>query len=277
MKVNGYNWKKGSYSWIRNGVRYISVVFTWELPEIERQLGWQKTIIGGPAVKLMPDYFNGHKNVEVQDNLPGALQIHNPNATRTSIGCVRHCRFCAVPKTEGKLIELDDWPDKPVLIDNNLLATSASHFNRVINRLEKHHGVDFNQGLDARLLKRHHARRMARLELKKRGVRLALDDMAFSDLWGRALDQLRSAGIAKRNISSYALIGFNSDPSEAWARCEWIERQGVMVLPMWFHPLDALERNCVTEDQRNLDWNDYERRKIMQWFYQHKHAVKRYN
>ena len=47
----------------------------------------------------------------------------------------------------------------------------------------------------------------------------------------------------------------------------------VGLLPMWFHRLDQLEKNIVTDDQAELGWNDYERRKIMQWFYKHKKAV----
>ncbi len=88
-----------------------------------------------------------------------------------------------------------------------------------------------------------------------------------------AFEKLRRAGIAKRNIRSYALVGFDSDPGECWRRCEWVERQKIKVLPMWFHPLDALEKNVVTEKQQKLGWDDFERRRIMQWYYQHKRAV----
>jgi len=55
--------------------------------------------------------------------------------------------------------------------------------------------------------------------------------------------------------------------------CEYVEKHGVKPLPMWFHELDALQRNIVTERQKELGWNDYERRRLMQWFYQHKKAV----
>ena len=98
------------------------------------------------------------------------------------------------------------------------------------------------------------------------------DNIKYKDQWENAYSKLRSAGISKRKISSYALIGYDSDPSEAWERCEWIETHGVRVLPMWFHGLKQLQRNVVTEGQQKLGWNDYERRKIMQWFYQHKKA-----
>jgi len=109
--------------------------------------------------------------------------------------------------------------------------------------------------------------------LAKRGVRLSLDNLSYLNQWNEALDILLRRGIAKRNISSYAIIGFNSDPSDAWARCEGIEKEGVRALPMWFHELDAMKPNTVTEKQKALGWSDYERRRIMQWFYQHKKAV----
>ena len=69
-------------------------------------------------------------------------------------------------------------------------------------------------------------------------------------------------------------MGFTSDPQEAWDRCQFIEAHGVKAMPQWFHALDQLEHNVVTERQAALGWNDYERRKVMQWFYKHKHAVK---
>ena len=61
---------------------------------------------------------------------------------------------------------------------------------------------------------------------------------------------------------------------EAWKRCEFVKSFGIKVLPMWFHPLDALEKNGVTKKQKSLGWNDYERRKIMQWFYKYRKAVR---
>jgi len=90
-----------------------------------------------------------------------------------------------------------------------------------------------------------------------------------------AYDRLRRAGVRQHDIRSYALIGFDMDRNEAWERCHFIEAMGVKALPMWYHPLNALKHNVVTDEQKALGWNDYERRRIMQFFYQHKEAVKR--
>jgi hypothetical protein len=268
---------KGPTRWIDGNTLFVSVPFTWNLPALltefkQRSLLWSHALVGGPAVRLMPNFFSGLDYVMSGEHHPGAIKRINPFATFTSRGCIRKCGFCAVPKCEGDLLELPDWPDKPVILDNNLLATSPAHFDRVIDRLIRHGWADFNQGLDARLLTSYHAQRIS--EIGKPMVRLALDNERYSGDWDRALETLARAGIAKSNIRSYALCGFDSGPDEAWRRCEFVERKGIKVLPQWFHELDALKANQVTEKQTALGWDDYERRRIMQWYYKRKKAVR---
>jgi len=265
------DWPKRHIFWIKDQIIHYSIPFTWNLPEVrsdlrQRSIFWDKAIVGGPAVQLMPDFFNGMPWVKVENSANGIMQKINPMATKTSTGCIRKCRFCAVPNIEGNLIELKDWPDLPIITDNNLLACSKNHFNRVVDRLKKFKEVDFNQGVDARLLKHFHAERFA--ELKNPIIRLSLDSMDYVDDWEKAYKLLRKAGLNKKHIRSYALIGYDSGPEEAWYRCEWIASHGIKSLPMWFHRLDQLERNITTKDQKILGWTDYERKLIMQYYYQ---------
>jgi len=268
-------WPKKPTRWQVGKDLYISVPFTWDLPGlraefVQRPLFIGKIIVGGPAVKLVPGTFVDLPWVEEGPaRCDGALQQVNPMATRTTVGCPNRCKFCAVHRMNGgEFRELDDWPDLPILIDDNLLAASDAHIDRVMDRLERHDQVDFNQGLDANLLSDHHAERIARL--RKPIVRLAMDSQAEAGSWLTAFHRLREAGVAKHKIRSYALIGFDSGPDEAWERCEWVEGHGIKVLPMWFTELDALQHNVVTQRQRELGWDDFERRRIMQWFYFHK-------
>lgn len=268
-----YDWPKSFIEWRDGDTLNISVPFTWELPAVKGRV-LQMTFdqpkrirVGGPAVRLMPDYLAGLP-CEVGGDLSGVLQRFNPEATRTTRGCPNACRFCAVPRIEGAFAELSDWPDLPILCDNNLLDASDAHFDRVCDRLEKWGWADFNQGLDPRLLTAHHAERIKRIG--KVTVRLALDHQGTKDRWASAFQRLRHVGFAKAKIASYVLVGFDSDPAECWERCEWVEMYGALACPMWFHELDALDRNQVTKKQADLGWNDYERRRIMQWYYRHK-------
>jgi len=104
-------------------------------------------------------------------------------------------------------------------------------------------------------------------------VRLSLDSMDYLDSWVAAYERLRRYCIVKANIRSYVLIGFEDDPGDAWVRCLTVESFGIKPLPMWYHAINTLERNTITAAQVRLGWNNYERRRIMQWFYQHKRAV----
>jgi hypothetical protein len=43
-----------------------------------------------------------------------------------------------------------------------------------------------------------------------------------------------------------------------------------MALPMWFHVLDNLKCNEITDEQSLLGWTNKEQRQIMGFFYQHR-------
>lgn len=273
------DWPRKPTLWLDGRTLCVSIPFTWNLPEVRRDieqgaLMWDDVLVDGPATQLMPGYFSDLPHVRVGNDAPRVLQRVNALATRTTTGCPNRCGFCAIGRglvEGGGLRELDDWPDLPIICDNNVLAASAEHFNKVMNRLEKWDWCDFNQGLDARLLNEHHAERLARL--RRPLCRLALDAMSVADAWENAFSLLRGAGVAKRAIRSYVLIGFSDGPDDAWRRCLWVEEHGVKALPMWFHPLDAMEWNGVTERQQALGWSCEERTRIMGYFYRRRGSV----
>jgi len=169
-------WPKRPTTWIADRVLYISVPFTWNMPGIRRLLRsssylWDNVVIGGPGVYLTlhysPGFLDGIPCVKVGDSYPGVLQRVNPLATRTTTGCLFQCVFCGVGNgviEPGGFRELPDWPDLPVITDNNLLAASEKHFDRVIDRLKLIGWADFEQGLDPRLLTDYHAGRSPRYQ-----------------------------------------------------------------------------------------------------------------
>lgn len=255
-------WRRGFAEWIEGDTAYISVPFTWELPSVYQRAVWlgaqgYRVRAGGPAVLLMPEYLADVAELGGEVN---ALPRHNPQATFTSRGCVRRCSFCAVPKIEGDLRELEDWEPRPIVCDNNLLACSVAHFDRVIDRLKPLKGIDFNQGLDARLLTKHHAERLA--ELRLYAARLAWDHTALEGEFMRAFEMLRNAGIPARKIRVYVLIGFDDTPEDALYRLRTVQSLGTRPNPMRYQPLGALYKNSYVAP----GWTEWLLRRYMKYW-----------
>ena len=248
-----HQWAKGIVDWVHEDTAYISVVFTWHLPKAYslctwyRQQGYQVKA-GGVAVKLLPDYL---ADVAMTGEDAHALPLHNPDATFTSRGCIRNCGFCAVPKIEGGLVELTDWEPRPIVCDNNLLACSKAHFDRVIDRLKPLQGIDFNQGLDARLLQQHHIDRFKELDLSV--LRFAWDNTSSERRVLPAIHSILDAGFPKQKVRCYVLFNCGDTLEDALYRCNTLKQMGVLPNVQRYQPLYTLQKNSYVDPNWNKD------------------------
>lgn len=271
--IEGSEWVKDILQWREGFTGFMSIPFSWLLPEaLERtqapNLFARSWVVGGPAVQMVPGFFDGVDNVIVRDSYPGVLQMTNPLATRTTIGCPRRCGYCAIGQglvEPGPYRELDDWPDLPIVCDNNLLHASRRHFDKVIDRLKKHDEVGINQGLDASLLTQHHANRLNELNMV---ARLAWDDVKEERMILRAVTRLRKAGFTRRRIRCYVLMGFNDSPEDAIYRFEtlWFGL-GIRTFPMRYVPPGHMKKFYVNPDSK---WTDRELKRFMKYWSQAK-------
>lgn len=193
----------------------------------------------------------------------------NTSILFTSRGCIRSCPFCVVPQLEGPIRSTVDeiWshihPDhkKVILWDNNFLA--SPDWKRIIKELiENGYQVDFNQGLDARLMNEENVNLLA--DVKMSIIRMAYDWEGEKEAIHNAVSLLSDAGIRTRNIFMYALYNFydpkpnhGDDPDSFLSRVKEILDLGCVSYPMRFEPLDSLEKNSYisplwTEPQLEL-------------------------
>lgn len=103
----------------------------------------------------------GGTGFDIFRKLPEEIENMKPklNFGFTTRGCIRDCYFCFVPKKEGKIRSVGDiydfWDRKSKfikLLDNNILAL-PNHFRKIAYQIiVEGLKVDFNQGLDIRLL-----------------------------------------------------------------------------------------------------------------------------
>ena len=255
-------WKSGFVEWTGNGKAYLSVVFSWQMEKAFQRAAWYKAmgydvVAGGPAVSAQPGFL---ESVAVVGRPADALWRHNPDATFTSRGCPRSCPFCIVPKIEGGLVEIADWEIKPIVCDNNILATSEKHFDSVVDKLKPLKGIDFNQGLDARLLTDHHANRLRELDIDI--VRIAWDNIKSERPIMLAIERLKRAGFSYQNIRAYVLIGFMDTPEDALYRLQTLKDLGLMPNPMRYQPLDTHKRNAHVGEH----WTDVELKNYMRYW-----------
>lgn len=252
-------WLKDIAQWRIGKTLYLSIPFTWLLPRALKLAQAHRGPVqaGGPAVSLMPDYLAGSASIGAPCPVT-PLIFHNPLATFSSRGCPNRCSFCAIPRIEGDFQELEDWRPAPIVCDNNLLAASKKHFDRVIDRLKQMPFVDFNQGLEARRLKPHHVRRLA--ELQKVKVRFAFDSLKAEKAVFEAITLCRKRGL--KDFGVYVLIGFKDTPAEARYRLEKVRQWGIKPNPMRYQPLDALKKNAFVDGA----WDEMTLKKMVRYY-----------
>lgn len=127
----------------------------------------------------------------------------------TSRGCCRNCYFCIVPKKEGEW-RINQHPSefheeghkKIVLMDNNILYSKEWFMTVTDWILENDMKVDFNQGLDIRLVDPEIASRIKELKPISHW-RFAFDSLSYKDELIRGVNYLKEAGI---NVRSRAMF-----------------------------------------------------------------------
>lgn len=131
----------------------------------------------------------------------------------TTRGCIRKCYFCFVPEMEGKvhivgdIYDIWDGASKEItLMDNNILAL-PDHFKRICQQLKTEKlRVDFNQGLDHRLLTEDLWSDLTGLK-HTREIRFAFDDLAYKKTVIKALDLMAKGGLKNWQTRWYVYVG----------------------------------------------------------------------
>jgi hypothetical protein len=198
------------------------------------------------AEAMMPDY----------DLVPG----WDGSIIFASRGCIRRCGFCSVPKLEGRPSALKysvrhlvypghsktgNCCDKKhhsriIFWDNNILGNP--NWRALFDELEAlDMSVDFNQGLDARLVTEEVAKKIARIKMQV--VRVAYDYHGIGPFVQRAITLLKEAGVSPRKIVSYTLFNYQDDPEDFFERVRDLLNWGAVCYPMRFEPLASLEKN----------------------------------
>ena len=234
-------------------------------------------LYANPIEERTPDY-------EILSDIRYTYPVRDAYFGYASRGCVRKCKFCGVPKLEGAqremppLTELVNGIDAAhgvkkdlVLMDNNI--TASARYREVIAEIRdlgfepgatlKRPGsrpvkrrVDFNQGVDARILAKSpmYLRDMATICISP--LRIAFDHIGMRKVYEVAIRM--AADNAITSLSNYMLYNFMDTPSDLYERMRLNialnEELGIRIwsFPMRYQPVNLKDRSHVGKN-----WNRY--------------------
>lgn len=257
---------------------YITSLFTWAWEPVWKAVRYYslkfpnaELWLGGLYVSLMPEHaalsgidpkhiFKGiFQEAECRcpdyDLVPEWNKKAKASIVFATRGCVRSCTFCGVSRIEGKLNSerksikdlIWDGHTKIIFFDNNFLA--SRYWESVLSEVrELGLAVDFNQGLDARLVTERVAKKISKLKID-RFIRLSYDTMEIGPSVKKAIELLKTNGIDGRNILVYLLYNFTDSPQDLFVRIRNVLNWGAVAYPMRFQPLYTLKKNDYISPQ----------------------------
>jgi len=254
-------------------------------------------------------YSDDYSNTAIEDLVPDysilsqidyEYPVRDAYFAYTSRGCIRKCQFCGVPKLEGMQRDVESLshivrsidemygPKKDlILMDNNVVAsprfkeiiaeirdlgfTPGAKLTRPGSRVAVQRRVDFNQGVDARILCKDpmYLRELATICLKP--LRIAFDHLGVRKPYEQAVRYAHEHGLTE--LSNYMLYNFHDDPADLFERMRLNvtlnEELNIRVwsFPMRFQPTNRPDRGHIGEK-----WSRYELRS-MQIILQATHGV----
>jgi len=263
------------------GVRFINGLLK-EAPAVSLKLDafqeefYSEDTSGQPIEDLIPNY-------SILDQTTYRYPVHDAYFAYASRGCVRKCSFCGVPKLEGDLYDTPSltrivegiqklYGSKKdlVLMDNNVVAsprfkdiiaeirdlgfTPGAKLKRGRNSALRR--VDFNQGVDARILCKDpmFLRELASICIKP--LRIAFDHIGLRKPYETAIRFSHDVGL--HDLSNYMLYNFHDSPSDLYQRMRLNirlnEDLGIRIysFPMRYQPTDMKDRSYIGEN-----WNKY--------------------
>jgi hypothetical protein len=256
---------------------YITSLFTYQAYYVVDSVKYYKNRfpnarvkVGGIMATLMPQYIKGKTGIEPHLGLLRGAENCPPDyswypglpysISFTTRGCPRNCCFCAVKKHESEFKVKENWPKdiditkrQIIFWDNNWLA--SPNFEKDVEKLMKFRKVgitqiDFNQGLDCRLLDENKVKLLSKIKIKP--LRLAFDNCSEDGHIQKAIQLAQKYGL--KDIRVYVLYNFedkNDTPEYFYYRVSEINKLGALVYPMRFRSLNSANGQYISSQWDN--------------------------
>lgn len=221
--------------------------------------------------------FMGGSGYDLKAELPKDIELLTPDYEKfkldhsigfTSRGCIRDCGFCIVREKEGDFKDVNmGWikHNKVIVMDNNFLA-SCKWKEKLQFFIDNKIKVNFNQGLDIRLINKENAEMLAKVKsydhkFNRRAIYFAFDNIAFEDIIKTNTQILINAGIKSNWIMFYVLCGYDTTLEQDLKRIEIIKDLGCIPYVMRYHKKDPILNKLSKYINRRyyqiMSWEDF--------------------
>ena len=243
---------------------YISKVFSFS-PDYQWNIDADEVLMGGSGYCIHLKDGKERYYKELDRELPSEIEHIYPDYSIYGItdcaygflsrGCPRQCEFCHVAAKEGctshQVADLDEfWSGQKniTLCDPNILACSNWE-NLAKQLIDSKAYVDFNQGLDIRLMTKERAELVSRIKTKS--LHFAWDRYEDKDMILPKFEMFKKiSGKNERNLIVYVLCGYNTTLEQDLERIYTLRKMGYWAYVMLYnkdnipkgHPLRKLQR-----------------------------------
>jgi len=256
---------------------YVTSLFTYQAHYVVKSIEYYKKKfpkarikVGGIMATLIPEYIKEKTNIQPHvgllrgaENCPPDYSLR-PDLTYsisfTTRGCPKNCPFCAVKKHEPVFKVKKNWPQdiditkrQIIFWDNNWLA--SPNFEKDVERLTKFRkvgitGIDFNQGLDCRLLDEEKIKLLNQVKIQP--LRLAFDNCSEDGHIQKTIQLAQKYGF--KDIRVYVLYNFddnNDTPEYFYYRINEVNKLGALAYPMRFRALNSANGQYISSKWDN--------------------------
>lgn len=247
MKLSSWHKKQG------DSVEWFSALGAYDKVYSSKIFSWTK-----PDPYLPDSAIKGGTGFDISQKLPVKIENILPDYSLYGCkksygfltrGCIRSCHWCIVPQKEGEIRANQNIKDfcrhkEVVLMDNNVLAHKHG-----IHQIEKMAmmglRVDFNQGLDARLIDNSMAKLLSKLQWHPY-LRLSCDSSEMIKVIRKAIELLRWHNVTPSRYFCYVLV---RDVNNALERVKFLK--GMHVDP-FCQPYRDKNGSEPTKEQRDF-------------------------
>lgn len=276
MKIAGYHeaigdqvqWYEGElFAGLYDRI-YVSKIFSFTpTPELP-----QNAVIGGTGI----DFFN-----KLPEEIESASPSYSPypwcnyHLGFSMKGCRFNCKFCCVPKKEGRpynyntideILTNPNGGNRLMLLDNDFFGGSDWKQN-LLRIIELKLKVCFVQGLNIRIITSEQAELLAQCKytnskFNQKYLTFAWDKFNDRKLIEKGIRICNDAGIPSKHMQFFVLIGFDTNHEQNMERVMMLKEWGCMPFVMPYKKDDPYQKSFARwvnhrATFKSTSWEDY--------------------